>query len=257
MLLLIEIAQDHAGRDGDATRIRPFCPGQHAQQGTFARPVWPDDDDAAGSINRDTDPIQHSLLPIAFVQVLATQRCAADQGGRVKVGVDFQWARWLGNRVFLDAAQLFFGRAHVARHGIIYAHGLEVGDEFVIVARGAVTMPDLARLELDRLAQFPDFFLLLPVTFYPLDAFLRLDLSIEIIAATVVLSFLAVLVYFDNGTHGPVKKVAVMRDCQQPAAKVCQELLQPGQGAKVQMIGRLIKQQQIRLLQEQRGQPHA
>ena len=58
---------------------------------------------------------------------------------------------------------------------------------------------------------------------------------------------------FDHG----VEEAAVVRDDEQRAVEVAEERLEPGEAVGVEVVGRLVEQQHLRVLQQRRGQQRA
>lgn len=56
--------------------------------------------------------------------------------------------------------------------------------------------------------------------------------------------------------HHGIQEITVMGDCQNRAIIALEELLQPLDSLHVQMVGRLIEQQDVGTAQQQLGQPY-
>ena len=64
-------------------------------------------------------------------------------------------------------------------------------------------------------------------------------------------------IYLEDPAGDIIEKIAVVRDDEDGAGVVNQVLLQPSNGFGIQVVGGLIKQQHIRLLEQQSAQRHA
>ena len=110
----------------------------------------------------------------------------------------------------------------------------------------------VCRKALDEVLQLLDFFLIFAVLV--LDHALNelRGLVPELIVADIQLD-LAVVDVHDMGAH-VVEEVAVMRDDQHGALKIRQEILKPAHCLDIQMVGRLVEQQDIRLAEQRAGE---
>ena len=104
----------------------------------------------------------------------------------------------------------------------------------------------------DELLEFLDLFLFLLVGFLHLPDHQLAGLIPEIIVAGIELD-LTVVDVRDIGTY-LVQEIPVMGDNDDCIFEVDQELLQPGDGVQVQMVGRLIQQQDIGVAEQGPGQ---
>ena len=115
------------------------------------------------------------------------------------------------------------------------------------VERAVVDAPALHALE--REAKLPElgllFFILLELQLEPRLLFLH----IERVVAAVELCLAVVDLH--DAAHDAVKKIPVMRDREHCALKLLDVFLQPLDAVHVQMVGRLVEQQNIRLFQQQ------
>ena len=105
---------------------------------------------------------------------------------------------------------------------------------------------------LDKLLQFFDLLFLLLVGFLHLTDHQLGRLVPEIIVSCIQLD-LPVIDIRDIGTD-LVQEIAVMRHNDHRILKIDQEFLQPADGVQIQMVGRLVQQQDIRVAEQGSGQ---
>ena len=83
-------------------------------------------------------------------------------------------------------------------------------------------------------------------------------LDLEMVVVTRVEVEDAPIEFHDMGGH-PIQEVAVVADEHEAAGPFEQELLEPEEALQIQVVGRLVQEQQVRPLHEQtsQGHPHA
>ena len=84
---------------------------------------------------------------------------------------------------------------------------------------------------------------------------LLLFLEVEAVVAAVELGLARG--YFNDALHDLIEEITVVRDRQDRALEVPDVVLQPLHAAQVQMVRRLVEQQDVRLLEQQARQVHA
>ena len=97
--------------------------------------------------------------------------------------------------------------------------------------------------------------LLLPGSNERLPAFNTLDAEVGIVAWV---HLQLTTIQLDNGAHQPIKQGSVVTHHQNSAPKrLRQEILQPLPTRDVQVVGGFVEQKNIRIFQQQRGQPQS
>ena len=84
-----------------------------------------------------------------------------------------------------------------------------------------------------------------------------LCLGVQILCVIAVIKMNTLVPDLDNLVDGHVEKIAVVRDQHKGIGIVAEIFLQPVAGFEIKMVGRLVQQQQVRLLQQQFGQRDA
>ena len=118
-------------------------------------------------------------------------------------------------------------------------------------------MTNISGADADRAFQFLDLILLLRVVDFPLGTFtLSLD-EIDVVITGVLFCRSRMLVDFNDPGDGSVEEVTVVGDDEDAAAVGCEVSLQPGDAREIEMVGRLVEQQEIGRPQEERREKDA
>ena len=220
--------------------VRAQCPlaplerqhaGQDLQQRRLAGAVLADQGQPLAPLHRDVDARVDDVVAVGLVD--AGQRGHAAAGARRLRKREVHLAARAGQLDALDTLQHLDAALHLAGLGRLVAEpldeALDLGDALGLVAR--------ARLE-------------------QLAPGLALDQEVVVVARVHREAVGAEV--GDRGDH-PVQEIAVVRDHDHGPVVAGQEVLQPGEGGEVQVVGRLVQQQQRWRQQEQPRQrrPHA
>ncbi len=224
---LVDIGEIHRFADGDRAAIGLFLPGDHAEQRCLARAVRADHADNAARRQFEIEIVDQQLVAIGLGNVFR---------------LDHHIAETLAHRN---------DDLRIARLAVIGGF-----DQFVI---GLDTRLGLGLARLGRggnpLALAGNRLLLGGF----LAAFLRhaLGLGFQIGGVIALIGNAAAAVEFENPAGHIVKEVAVMGDHHHGTGIFAQMLFQPGNGFRIQMVGRLVEQQQVRLGKQQFAQRDA
>ena len=215
--MLVQRRHLDIGAEPDAAAIRWIGAGQHFDQRRLARAIGPDDADAVAALNTDREGIDDLAVTIGAADAL---------------GLDDEPAGFFGFRR---------GKAGVAGGAAIVAalltQRVQIAKPFnvALAASGdAVTQPmffvdDLA-IELVLLALFFGQHLVAP--------------GLEACKAAIDLLDLAAIEP-GSGTRQVGQKAAVVADDDQRTAAAVEFALQPLDGGEIQMVGRLVQEQDV------------
>ena len=175
------------------------------------------------------------------------QRPAAELLAEILDGEDFVAVELLFAEA--GAERLLLGRPLRlldALHAVLDGHG-------AAVEHAVVDAPALHAL--DGEAELLELGLLLLILPELMVEALLLFLEVEAVVAAVELGLACG--YFNDALHDLIEEIAVMRDRQDRSLEVTDVVLQPLHAAQVQMVRRLVEQQDVRLLEQQARQVHA
>ena len=212
-------------------RLRREHAPENLQQRGFARPVRPHQHDALAALRLETHAAVHHAFAVGKVDVLQLDR---PEPAALRLGEpEIQLAVVaLGRFDLVHTLNLLELALGLCRLGIL---GAEAVDEF------------------HQAADFP----LLVFVEGQLLLLVGLALQEILVIAAAVTDQLA-LANLNNASHKLVQELAVMRDDENRSGVALQIVLKPQQRLQVKMVGRLVQQQQVRLLRQQSGQvrPH-
>ena len=224
---LIHIGEFDAGSQANFAAIGFLDAGEHAEQGGLAGPVRPDDADDAAGRQAKTQGVDQQPIVVTFSQVLAfdDQIPQALARGNVDLVGLVALLKFLRGQLFIALQPRFgFGltRFRVGSHPFQFAfQGF----------RQRVLLPLFLSQALS--------FLLQPrgVVALPGNAVAAIE--------------------FQDPLGHVVEKIAIVRHSDHRARIFLQKVLQPGHRFGIQVIGRLIEQQHVRLGQKQPAQGDA
>ena len=223
----------HLGAGLDAAVVRVQLPYDHLDEGRLAGAVVADEGDALAPLHLQADAFKQMLVPVGLGHVPDAQHLVPVELRGGEPGVHLPGLGGLGGGAHpLDA--LFHGDGPAV--GLVHAH--------------EGPHPQLLR----RLLQLLDLGLLLFVLLHPLLVAALLLHGVETVIPAVKLR-LAVLDLDDPG-DGAVQEVPVMGDGDHRAPESPDVLLQPLSGVEVQVVGGLVQQQDVRVLQDEAAQVH-
>ena len=221
---LVEVRKLHARPPVHAAGVRRFLQGEQAEQRGLAAAVGADHDDAVAAAQFEGQVEEEDLVVVRLAQTLDAAEGILDPQAVVDPGDDILHGFGIGP--LLDIGQPALERlAGVARRF------LAIGDGFGFVHE--------------------QFFLVLELVLQLLDpgGFFAHVLG-EV--ARVVLEL--VVLDLDDAVDDPVQKVAVVGNQDQGAAQLVEPLFQPGQPLDVEVVGGLVEQEHVRVLEEDLGQ---
>ena len=233
--MLAEIADLDVGADGHRAGGRLGLPGQHLEQGGLAGPVAAGEGDFFLPSNHARKAIEHLAggvvgLQPDFAKAIEPANVVTAAGRLGKLEPHHPLLRRQLDP--LDLLQLLDARLHLGGMGNPRP---EAGDEVLLLGQHL---------------------LLAPVTgqqLFPADLPLA---QVKIIVAAV--GGHALVGHLDNPPDHAVHELAVMAGHEQRALELAhQPLLQPDNGFHVQMVGRLVQQQDVRVDGEDAGQGDA
>ncbi len=225
---LIDIAELDRIADDESARIGLFLAGDHAEQRRFAGAVGADDADDAAGRQVEGKIVDQEPVAIAFAEMLGLDHQIAEpRPGRNDDLRGAVLAR------FSDCATRF---SKAVMRALLLAWR----------ARGLERTHSSSSLEGALAGRFFAFLLL--------EALLLLLEPRGVIA--LVRNALAA-VELEDPAGDVVEEVAVMGDDHHGARVFAQMLFEPGHGFGVEMVGRLVEQQQIGLGQQQPAERHA
>src|SRR5690606_6915371 len=233
-LVLREITERQMFAFGARTVQQRDRPGQAFQEGGFTGTVAAEQADAAAGVNAQIDFLQQDLLAVAQIGVGEIQQRVGEtqrfQEVEIEGRVDVRRRQRFHPVQFFQPALRLLGLGGL---------GAKAGDKFLDMR--------------DALLLFIEGDLLLD------QSFGALALEGGVVAAV---AKKRLVLDVDDLLAGVVDEVAVVRDQYQRAAIALQPLLQPQAGVEVEVVGRLVEQQQVgrahqRLRQVQANAPAA
>ena len=228
-----QIGHFHLGPQPDAAAVRIHLIHDHFDQGGFSGAVVADEGDALAPLHLQGDALKELLFPKGLAEAPDAQHLVPVELRGGEAGVHLPGLGGLG------------GGAHPL-NAALHGDGPAVG--LVHALEGP--HPQLLR----RFFQLGDLGLFLFVLLHPLLIAALLLHSVKAVIAGVELR-LAVFDLNDPG-HGAVQEVAVMGDGHHGAPELLDVVLQPLGGVEVQVVGGLVQQQDICVLQDQAAQVH-
>ena len=228
-----QIGGFHRGTEADPAAVGGLFGEQAAQKRCFTRAVVAQDGNALSSFDVQLHPVKEGAAIVGFGQILHRKDHVAKE------------------LLFSEAGlHSFFGLGPFGLadplHAVLHSHG-------PAVEHPVVDAPALHPL--DGIAQLLDLGLLLLVLLeLQIEAGL-LFLQIEGIVAVVMLGL--AIGDLDDPVNHAVEEIAVMRDGQRGALELPDIALKPLDAAKIQVVGGLVEQQNIRLFQKEPCQVHA
>ncbi|MPM40175.1 hypothetical protein SDC9_86815 [bioreactor metagenome] len=225
-----KIAKLHRGTHGEVTAVGQFLPDDDFEEGRLARSVVAKKSDPLPAVQAQGDGVKQFLSPEALGQVLYKQHLVAEK-------IPLAEARGEGPLLLrpVGGAQalhpLFDGEGPFVQ-GVV-AHK---GPQVELFRRGR---------ELGDLCLF--FFILAEFFQIPLFLLRHVEAVISRVEFRLTLHDL-----HDAGDH-PVQKPAVVGDAQDGALVPGEILLQPLGGVEVQVVGGLVQQEDIGILQDEPG----
>ncbi len=209
----------HRASDLDLALVGLFLPGDHAEERRLARAVGADDADDRAGRHLERELVDEQALAVALRDLVELDDLVAEAlGHRDEDLLRFVARLVLVLRKLLEARQARLGLRLPSFR--VLAHPLELG---------------LHRLDARRLLALLDlqalFLLVEParVIAFPRNAVAAVEL--------------------EDPARGIVQEVPVVRDRDHGAGKALQELLEPLHALGVEVVRRLIQQQEVRLRQ--------
>ena len=224
---LVHVGQLHGRADNDLAGVRLFLAGDHLEQGRLTGTVRADDADDGAGRHQEAQVVEQQAVAELLGDVLELHHRIAQALARRDE--DFIGLVAL---LVIDRLQLFqAGQA-----------GLALG----AAALGVLARP--LQFLLDRL--LASLFLVV----FLLQALILLGQPVGVVALP---RNAAAAVQFQDPLGGVVQEVAIMGDRHDGAGVARQELFQPLHRLGVEVVGRFVEQQHVRLLQQQAAQRHA
>ncbi len=217
----------HRVADADGAGVRLLLSQQHAEQGGLAAAVGADDADDGAARHLERQPFIQGAAVVTLLDVVDLDH----QVAQARAGRDVQFPRF--------GALLEFLRGQ-------FLVGLHARLGLGLAALGVLAHP--LQLFLHRLAVGVLGLLLLLVA---------LVLLLQPGGVVALPGDAVAAVQFQDPAGDVVEEVAVMGDGDDGAGEVVEELLQPGHRFGVQMVGRLVEQDHVRLGQQQAAQRDA
>ena len=228
-----QIGQLHLRPQPDASAVRVHFVGDHLDEGGFAGAVVTDEGDALAPLHLQGDALKELLFPKGLAEAPDAQHLVPVELCGGEPGVHLPGLGGLGRGAHpLNAA--------------LHGNGAAIG----LVHTLKCPHPQLFR----RLFQLGDLGLFLFILLHPLLIAAFFFHRVEAVIAGVKLRF--AVFDLNDPVHGAVQKVAVMGDGHHGAPEFLDIGLQPLRSVKVQMVGRLIQQQNVRILQNQAAKVH-
>ena len=233
LLSLIVVAEGHVVSDAQAAAVRRELLQKQAQQGGLAHAVRADNADLLAAL----DVQLHVFKQQALLRAGAEGFCQSLGHDHIAAGLKILF------KFYLDAALCALRRVqalHVRKPlfarlrplgQLFRAALLHAADHFLLAGKLALLVVIGSQLRLAQLALFRS----------------KSGVIALVGAQMMVLDL-------EDAVYAAVEKIAVMRNDEDAAAVRGQILLQPLEHADVQVIGRLVQDQQIRLFQQQRRQ---
>jgi hypothetical protein len=231
LLRVVAELQPVAGKH--LTGVRVLDPREHAQQGGLARAVETEDDHAAGAVDREVDVDEHLERAVALRQAARRER---DAPARRRVG---------------EAD---------ARDTVGATLGLDTGEQSLCTARHVLRGDRLGRLRAHLVGLLHQRGRLL-LRVGPLAVAASLvDLTLLQVGLppdVVEVEGGAVGVEMEHLVHHRVEQIDVVADDDEPAGIGAQVVAQPADGIGVEVVGRLVEQQRLRVGEQDPGELHA
>ena len=228
-----QIGHFHLRPQPDASAVRVCFVHDHFDEGGFSRAVVTDQGNALAALHLQGDPLKELLFAEGLAQIPDPQHLVSVELRRREPGVHFPGLGGLGGGTHpLDAA--------------LHGNGPAIG----LVHALKSPQPQLLR----RFFQLSDLGLFLFILLHPLLITALFFHGVEAIVAGVELR-LAVF-NLDHSGHGAIQKIAVMGNGHHRPPELLDVIFQPLCGMEIQMVGWLVQQQDIRILQNQTAQIH-
>ena len=228
-VVLRVVARRDVAAEHHAAAVGRELAGDDLEERGLAGAVGADDGDLLAAADREVDPIEDDEVAVGLRDALD----ADDLVGRARAGREAE-AHRLAALEHLDVVELL-ERLHLAlRHGGLAGLGAEAIDE-------PLEALALAGDVLGRRLQ---------------DARLlgALD-GVRLVVAAVLAD--ALRLEADDARDLLVEELAVVRDEDEGVAVPLEELAEPGHRRHVEVVGRLVEEEQIRLLEQERGEDRA
>ena len=223
----------HLGAGFDAAVVRIQLPHDHLDKGGLSGAVVADEGDALAPLHLQADALKEVLVPVGLGHVPDAQHLVPVELCGGEPGVHLPRLGGFGGGPHpLDA--LFHGDGPAV--GLVHAH--ESPD------------PQLLR----RLLQLCDLGLLFFVLLHPLLVAAFLLHGVEAVIPAVKLRF--PVLDLDDPGDGAVQEIPVVGDGDHRAVERANVLLQPLGSVEVQVVGGLVQQQDVRVLQDEAAQVH-
>ena len=228
-LVLGEVADVHVGAVDQPPARGPFHARHHLEQRGLARAVGPHERDLLAAPDVQVQPVVDRLCAVGLRHALQVHDALAGALGLGEAEVD--GLALVGDDDALDALELLhpvldlLGLARLVAE--LLDEGLHVGDFLVL----SLLHGDELHAALGPLAQE----------------------GVVVAGEDVEFAVGDVGHVVDDGVH----EGAVVADHEHGAAVALEEVLQPAHALQVEVVGRLVEQQQVRLAQEQLGQRDA
>ena len=229
--LLREISHLHRGAEADQTGGGSFFAEKKFQEGGLARAVVAQKGDALPAGDHQIHVLKEGAVPKGLGE---------GHGGEHLVAVELPLPEGGGHGPALGG---FFGGTHFF-HALFHGEGPLV--ELVVAHKGPEVELVHRRLELLQLG------LLLFVALQLLVEAAFLFHHIEGVVPGVKVDL--ALLQFHNAVHHPVQEVAVVGDGEDGALVLAEVALQPLGGVEVQVVGGLVQQEEVGVLQNETGQ---
>ena len=231
LLLLIIITDMDIGTQADVAGVLPQDPVQDLENGCLAGAVIPDQGYMLSPADMEPQSGKQLMAAEGFTEPLHSQdfTAAADAGSELQMHVIAQNERLFDDFHFVEHLFPAFG----AFDGFFAVKLTELRDDLFLMADlGLIVQPGAALLVTERLF------------------FLRVS---RIITGKKGGGGIFDL---DDLCDRPVQEIAVMGDDEDSAAVIGEVGLQPADAAKVQMVGRLIEHDHVRLSEKEPGESH-
>ena len=231
---LRQVRDAHRRAELDLALVGIFLFHQHLDERRLARAVVANERDALAAAHLQVHVMEQHTVAEALFELFEREHLVAVELLRLELRAQCPFLRWLVRRAHtLDA--LF----HRQRAAVRLVHALEGKHAQLLGALFKLGNLGLLLFVLAHLFQIAALF------FH----------CVEAVVAAVELR-LAVK-HLDHARDGAVQKVAVMRDGDDRPLEGRQILLQPFDGVQVQMVRRLVEQQDIRVLQNEAAKVYA
>ena len=225
---LIDVGQDNRLADAQGSAVGLLLTDDHAEERRLPRAVGPDHADDAARRQAEREVLHQQVVAVPFANAL----CLHDELAQARPGWEVELLQLLraplpvlAEKVFVRRdARLALGVARTGRH----AHPLElVLQRLLACGAGLFFLGEAAR------------FLIEPRGVVPLPGNPRAAIELQ------------------DPARDVVEEVAVVRDRHDGARVLLQVPLEPRDRLRVQVVCRLVEQQEIGFLEEQPAQRHA